>query len=133
MVAVPNWLAAGLRVTVRLEPVPPNRILPFGMREGFEEAPDTMRLLAGVSTSPMMKLIGPSATSSLVTWSVIKLMIGVSLTGLMVRRKSLLTEAPSESVTIRVIVTEPFALGAGVTLMVRLEPPVPERTPRTIL
>src|SRR6266545_1036035 len=76
IVAVPNWLVAGLSVTVRLVPLPANWMLALGMRVGLEEAPKMVRLAAGVSTSPTVKLIGPSTTSSRVTWSGIVLMVG---------------------------------------------------------
>src|SRR5262245_39824437 len=49
-------------------------------------------------------------------------MVGGSLMAVMVRRKELLVAAPSASVTTRVMVTVPLALGNGVTLTLRSEP-----------
>ncbi len=51
-VAVPDWLLRGVRVTVRLEPLPPKTMLLLGSSVGLEEAPETSRLAAAVSASP---------------------------------------------------------------------------------
>ena len=66
MVALPDWFVAGINVTVRLEPLPPKRILAFGTSPGLEEVPLTIRLEAGLSASPTVKLIGPVELSSAV-------------------------------------------------------------------
>src|ERR1051325_499772 len=63
-VAVPDWLAAGVTVTVRLAPLPPNVMLAPGTRVGLEELPDSARLASGVSTSPIVNAIGPAGTCS---------------------------------------------------------------------
>src|SRR5882762_2161128 len=51
IVALPVWLAAGVMVTVRLAPEPPNTMLAFGTSVGFEEEPLTSKLPGGVSAS----------------------------------------------------------------------------------
>src|SRR5436190_4166089 len=54
IVAVPVWPLPGVTVTVRLGPLPPNTIFPFGTRAVFDELPLTVRLAAAVSASPMV-------------------------------------------------------------------------------
>src|SRR6266508_421594 len=46
IVVVPDWLASGVTVTVRLVPLPPKTIFAFGTRVVFEEAPETVRAAA---------------------------------------------------------------------------------------
>jgi hypothetical protein len=66
IVPVPNWLAAGLIVTVLSKSLTlVNRMFPFGTKPGFEELPVKIRSLAGVVASLIWKLIGPIGTSSL--------------------------------------------------------------------
>ena len=59
MRASPNWSATGVTITVRFDPEPPKTILLSGTNAGFEEAPLTTRVSGAVSTSPMVKPIGP--------------------------------------------------------------------------
>src|ERR1043166_4205959 len=66
MTAVPDWLAAGRIVTVRLAPDPPSVILPLGTRVGLDDELLTRRLSGKVSASFTVKPIGPRAVSSLV-------------------------------------------------------------------
>src|SRR2546425_397178 len=88
MVAVPNWLVAGVIVTVRLEPLPPKTMLPLGTTVGLEDEPLTARLPGGVSLSPTVNGIGPVDVSSAVVWSAMSEMVGgVLLAGLTVSRK----------------------------------------------
>src|SRR5215470_18415459 len=54
MVAVPDWPAAGVTVTVRLAPEPPKTMLALGTRVGLEELPLRERLASGVSGSLMV-------------------------------------------------------------------------------
>ena len=54
----------GVRVTVRLDPLPPKRIFALGTIFVFEELAVTTRLVVGVSASPTVKEIGPTAVSS---------------------------------------------------------------------
>ena len=64
IVVEPDWLVAGSRVTVRVEPLPPNVIFDKGMSPGLEEEAVSTNELAGVSASPIVKLIGPKTVSS---------------------------------------------------------------------
>jgi hypothetical protein len=66
IVAAPVWPGAGVTVTERLAPVPPKTIFTSGTRVGFEELPLKLRLLAVVSISAKVKLIGPSGVLMLV-------------------------------------------------------------------
>src|SRR5439155_14351045 len=121
MVALPDWFVAGINVTVRLEPLPPKRILPFGTSPGLEEVPLTVRLEAGLSASPTVKLIGPVEVSWLIVLSGIFEIVGASFTGVTVNTNvSLLLRAPSLTVTVMVALPDWFVAGINVT--VRLEP-----------
>src|SRR5258706_12967757 len=64
--ALPDWLAAGTTVTVRLPPDPPNMMLAFGTSVGLDDEPLTTRASGGVSVSLTLKAIGPIGVSSLV-------------------------------------------------------------------
>ena len=58
-------MVAGLRVTVRFDPLPPKRIFTSGTRSGLDERPLTIKLSTGVSTSPMengMAAVGVSSS-----------------------------------------------------------------------
>src|ERR1051325_1434915 len=66
IVAVPVWLAAGVTVTVRLPPLPPKTMFASGTNVGLDELPLRVKLPAAVSTSPTVKLIGPTATPAVV-------------------------------------------------------------------
>src|SRR5207247_5223271 len=59
IVAEPNWLLAGVTEIVRLAPEPPKTMLLLGTSVGLEEEPLRTRLDAAVSTSPIVKLMGP--------------------------------------------------------------------------
>src|SRR5437868_15089199 len=54
-VVKPFWSASGLMTRERLVPVPSRRRFASGMREAFEECALSERLLAGVSTSEIVK------------------------------------------------------------------------------
>jgi hypothetical protein len=60
------WFAAGVTVTVRLAPLPPKTMLPFGTRVVLLDVPVSVKFPTGVSASPTVKLIGPMIVSSLV-------------------------------------------------------------------
>lgn len=55
---------AGVTVTVRLVPVPPNTILPFGTSAVLLELPLTVKAAAEVSRSPTVKGSALVAVSS---------------------------------------------------------------------
>src|SRR5216117_3067911 len=63
---VPDWLAAGIRVTVRLGPLPPKTMFASGTKPGLDERPLTVKLPAGVSKSPMENGMAAVGVSSLV-------------------------------------------------------------------
>ena len=63
-----------------LAPLPPNTMFAFGTRVVFDEVPDSVKLAAAVSTSPMVKAIAPVAVSSLVVWLAMSEIVGLSLT-----------------------------------------------------
>src|SRR5258708_35342185 len=67
IIAAPNWLVTGRTLTVRLEPLPPKRILALGASAGLEELPLRIKELAALSTSPTRNGIGPVAAFWLVT------------------------------------------------------------------
>ena len=68
MTAVPFCWAAGVTVTVRLAPLPPNAMLAAGTSAGLEELPVTVRLPAAVSASPTVKAKAPVDVFSLMVW-----------------------------------------------------------------
>src|ERR1044071_975071 len=68
-VAVPNLSAAGVAVTVRLDPLPPKSRLLSGKSVGFDDEPVTRRLSALVSASLMVKGIGSVDEFSVMVWS----------------------------------------------------------------
>src|SRR6266550_794755 len=51
IVALPVWPVAGVTVTVRVVPLPPNTMLFSGTSVGFDELPLNVKLPAGVSAS----------------------------------------------------------------------------------
>ena len=59
IVAVPNWFASGVTVTVRFAPLPPNTMFALGTNAVFDELPVTARAAAAVSTSPTVNANAP--------------------------------------------------------------------------
>src|SRR5437867_6410239 len=59
IVAVPTWPLAGVTVTVRFPPLPPNTMFALGTSVGLEELADTVRLVSGVRASLTVKASGP--------------------------------------------------------------------------
>src|SRR6266853_1946674 len=106
-------------VRVMLEPLPPKKKLET--RFVLEEIALRDRLVTGVSASPIVKASGPVEVSSSMTRSLSGVMVGSSLTGYTVRLKLVLVINPLPSVTVRVMVTAPFALVSGRMVSVRLE------------
>src|SRR5262245_5909037 len=106
MVATPVWLPAGVTVTVRLAPAPPKVMLALGTSVVLDELPLTVRLAAGVSASPMVKVRGATATAADVVWFAMVLTGGGSFTAVTVSWK--LEEAVAwPSLTVRVMVATP--------------------------
>src|SRR6267143_2540075 len=81
IVALPFWLAAGLTVTVRLAPLPPNTMFALGTSVGLDELPLTVRLPAALSASPTVNAIAPVGVSSLVPWSTMSEIVGAVFGG----------------------------------------------------
>src|SRR4051812_25286556 len=92
-------------ITVRLEPLPPRRILLFGTSNWFEEEAFTTRLLAAVSASPTVKPMGPVHVSSGVLLSATSEIVGGELLPTASKKVSLAESAPS--LTWTVIAAEP--------------------------
>jgi len=81
IVAVPDWLAAGVRVTVRLVPEPPKTMFALGANVGFDELPLTVKP-AGVSVSFTVKLMVPVVVSSLIVrFAMLEIVGGVFVPG----------------------------------------------------
>ena len=67
MVVVPLSPGAGVMTTLRSASVPPPKVmLAFGTNVAFEEVPDSVNPLGGVSASPMVKAIAPVGVFSFV-------------------------------------------------------------------
>ena len=63
IVALPDWLPEGVILTVRLLLEPPKVMLLLGAKARLDDEALTTRLLAGISGSPTVKLIGPVEVS----------------------------------------------------------------------
>jgi len=130
MVAEPLWPEAGVTVTVRLPPLPPNSIPLSGTNVVLDELPDTFRLLEADSGSLTARAIGPVVVSSEIVRLEILLIVGASLTGSTVTVKvSLSVRLPSLTVTVIVVVPDWSA--DGVTVTVRFDPLPPNTMPLT--
>src|ERR1043166_587648 len=116
IVAAPFWLGAGVSVTVRLLPLPPNTILVGGIREGLEEPAERVRLPAGVWASFTVNTIGPMGVSSGVVLSAMVEMVGTVLVAALTKtvkvRVTRLLEAPL-SFTVTAITAVPCPVDAG--------------------
>ena len=66
IVALPLWFAAGVTITVRFAPLPPNTMFPFGINAALLLEALIVREETGVSTSPIVNATAPVAVSSLV-------------------------------------------------------------------
>ena len=64
IVPVPLWFDAGVTVTVRVSSLPAKATFASGRSAGLLEAALRTRPLAGVSTSEIVNVSGPAATSS---------------------------------------------------------------------
>jgi hypothetical protein len=124
IVAVPLKLAAGVTVTVRFAPVPPNTIFAFGTNVVSLDEPLNVSVPAAVSKSPTVNEIALVAVSSFVDCAAISLIVGASLTAVTVNT-NVSEDVFKPSLTVTVIVTEPFKFAAGVTVTVRFAPEPP--------
>jgi hypothetical protein len=78
--ALPVWFAAGVTFTVRLAPLPPNTILPFGTSVVDEELAERVKPPAAVSASPMVNAIAAVAWFIVTVWSAIEEIVGAVFT-----------------------------------------------------
>src|SRR5688572_757518 len=123
MVAVPDWLSAGIMVRVRLVPVPPIVMFAVGTSEGFEDATLSTSEL-GVSASERAKGIEPVLVSSSIARSVSAEIAGGRFGAVTVRTK--LSEAVNwPSLTVILTVANPERPAIGVRVTVRLLPTPP--------
>ena len=112
MVAVPDWFAAGVAVSVRLAPLPPRTRLPFGTRAGFDDVALTVRLPTSVSASPTVKPRADVGVSSVVVVSTRPEIVGASFTAAICSVEVAAAEAePSLTVIVRVL--DPCWFAAG--------------------
>ena len=120
IVAVPLWFAAGVTVTVRAAPLPPMTRFASGTSVWLAEVAVTVRLAAGVSTSPTVKARAPG-----------RRVLGDGLIGDVADRRRVVDGRDGQrrtcrvavsvpSLTVRVIVAVPLWFAAGVTVTVRL-------------
>src|SRR5437762_493818 len=127
IVAEPNWLVAGLRVTVRFDPLPPKRIFASGTRSGLDERPLTIKLSTGVSTSPMENGMAAVGECSIARLYSSQRWMGESFTGLTDSRKLALAAPPSPTLTVRVIALHDALPISGLRVTVRFDPLPPKR------
>src|SRR5947209_3874124 len=104
-------------VTVRLLPLPPKMMLPFGTSAGLEDWARKVKFVAGVAGSPIVKGIGPAGVSSNVMMLVMAERFGKAVE--LERMKTvklvvvILLEAPP-SLTVTVMIELPAPLFGGV-------------------
>jgi hypothetical protein len=79
MVAMPTWVADGVRPRVRESPVPPMVMAFWGTSVGLEQVADTWRLAAPDSASPTAKPMPDMAAPAAVVWLVMSVMSGGEL------------------------------------------------------
>ena len=121
IVAVPNWLAAGVAVSVRAAPEPPKTRFALGISVGSEDVAATVSEPAAVSTSPIVTASAPVALSSEVVVSAMSEIVGASFAALSVMVKVCAAfvstpplAVPPLSWTVTVTVALPLAFAAGV-------------------
>ena len=115
MVAEPDRSCAGVRVSVRLLPLPVKAMPPLGISVASDETADRAREPKAVSLSPTVTATSRGVSSS-VTWSAMAANVGRSLT---VSTKSMVVvAAPSSAVTVTWAV--PYIPETGVMANVRV-------------
>ena len=124
MVLVPLCPTAGVNVTVRDAPVPPNTMFTTGSNVVLLEAPATVSVVAGVIASPTVKASAPVATMPrLIVLFVIVVMVGGPFT---VKIKLVVAVNPPPSITVSVMVDVPPFPDTGVTVTARADPEPPK-------
>src|SRR2546429_9896712 len=76
IVAVPVCPAAGVTVTVRLDPLPPKTILFVGASAGLDDPLLNVRLPTGVSASAIVNGIAPVGLFTAVDWFALSVIVG---------------------------------------------------------
>ena len=106
-------MAAGVAVSVREAPEPPNTRFALGMSVVFEEVAVTVSEPAAVSTSPIVNASALVAPSSAMLVSAMSVIVGASFTGakVIVTVAAAEGDVPSEAVTVKVFA--PFSFAAG--------------------
>jgi len=104
IVALPVLPAAGVTVTVRFAPLPPNTIFAVGTKEVEEEVPETIKLVGALSESPMVNGIGAVDRPAVVVCEAMIEIVGgvfVGGAGWTVKVKAVLEKfVPSPTVTV---------------------------------
>ena len=121
IIVVPLALVPGRTVIDRLEPLPPNVMLPLGTSAGLEEKPASPRLPADVSTSATVNATGASTPSSAMVRSEIDPIVGEALAR--IAACALLSERlPSMAVVVTLarLVCRPETIGTTSTLTVAM-------------
>jgi hypothetical protein len=106
IVAVPFWFAAGVTVTVRFAPDPPNTIFAFGTNVVLLELPLTVKDAAAVSVSPTVNEMALVAVSSFVDCAKMSLMVGALFVFTVSTNVSDAVNEPSLTVTVIVAVPD---------------------------
>ncbi len=104
MVAEPFKFAAGVTVTVRFAPEPPNTMFAFGTNVVSLDEPLNVNEAAAVSTSPTVNEIALVAVSSFVDCATMSLMVGALFALTVNTNVSLAVNVPSLTVTVIVAV-----------------------------
>ena len=99
-------MAAGVTVTVRFAPEPPNTIFAFGTNVVLLELPLNVNDAAAVSTSPIVKEIALVAVSSFTVTSAMLLMVGALFALTVNVNVSDAVKEPSLTVTVMVTVPD---------------------------
>src|SRR6266498_5582887 len=126
IVAVPVWLRAGIKATVRFAPEPPKIMLAPGTKVGLDETPETVRLPAAVCASPTVKAMGAVAIPWLVETSAMFEIVGAVFAEVLTVNTKLSLAVRLPSLTVTVIVAVPVWLRAGVKATVRFAPEPPK-------
>jgi len=122
---VPVLPEAGVTVTVRFAPLPPNTIFAFGTSVVADELPETVRFAAAVSPSPTVKANGPVDCPAVTDWLEIVEIVGAVFGAFTVKEKLVLVVLVP-SLTDTVICEVPVLPDVGVTVTVRLFPAPPK-------
>src|SRR5262249_43683446 len=100
IVVVPNWFVAGVIITPRLVPPPPNTMLLFGTKVGLLELPVTFSALAGVSMSLTLKVMSGVGVSSLIVTGPFVEIVGASFSAFTVTTKLVVVAPKAASTTL---------------------------------